>query len=355
MQQVTEEYNNYEPTRAARAIQAFVVDDVSNWYVRLNRKRFWRGDYNDDKRSAYQTLYQCLATTAKLMAPIAPFYAERLYLDLNKVTGQDTVASVHMTEFPTVNEALLNSRLEQQMGLAQTVSSLTHSLRKKHTIKVRQPLSRMLIPVLDSNTRQHIEKVEDLILSEVNIKGIEYVDDASAVVVKKIKPNFRRLGQQYGKQMKLITAAIQQFDQEQIKTFETQKSFELQLDGQTVTLGLEDVEITSEDIPGWSVANEGGLTVALDINITEELRQEGIARDLVNRIQNLRKDMGLDVQDKIKISVADTDALVNAALQANKAYVCGETQATALEITPALTGGVQMDLDEHSVQVKIET
>ncbi len=355
VQQVTEEYNNYEPTRAARAIQAFVVDDVSNWYVRLNRKRFWRGDYNDDKRSAYQTLYQCLATTAKLMAPIAPFYAERLYLDLNKVTGQDTVASVHMTEFPTVNEALLNSRLEQQMGLAQTVSSLTHSLRKKHTIKVRQPLSRMLIPVLDSNTRQHIEKVEDLILSEVNIKGIEYVDDASAVVVKKIKPNFRRLGQQYGKQMKLITAAIQQFDQEQIKTFETQKSFELQLDGQTVTLGLEDVEITSEDIPGWSVANEGGLTVALDINITEELRQEGIARDLVNRIQNLRKDMGLDVQDKIKISVADTDALVNAALQANKAYVCGETQATALEITPALTGGVQMDLDEHSVQVKIET
>lgn len=347
-------YEDYEPTKAARLIQDFTIDDLSNWYVRLNRKRFWRGEYNNDKRAAYQTLYKCLETIAKLSSPIAPFYMDRLYQDLNGVSGLDNAISVHLTDFPKADEAVINVDLEERMSLAQTISSLVHSLRKKDTIKVRQPLSKILVPVLNDKFKRQVESVEDLILSEVNIKKIEFIDDESGVLVKNVKPNFRKLGQEYGPKMKEISAKINQLKPEDLAELEDKNALQVELSDGPITLTLQDVEITYQDIPGWSVATEGKVTVALDITLTDDLKKEGIARDLVNRVQNLRKDMGLEVQDKIKINIEKNTDLVNAALEANKEYICQETQALSLDITESLIDGNLLEMDEHKLKVKIE-
>ena len=347
-------FNDYEPTKAARAIQNFVTDDLSNWYVRLNRKRFWVGDYNADKEAAYQTLYTALMTVAKLSAPIAPFYAEHLFQDLNKVSGMDNNASVHLAKFPVSDAGLIDEELEKRMHLAQSASSLVHSLRKKEKIKVRQPLHKILIPILNEADKDRIAQVAALIISETNVKEVEYVDDASGILVKKIKPNFRKLGQHFGPKMKLLTPLINQMDQAQIKALEQTGEYAVELEGEKVMLGLEDVEITSEDIPGWLVASEDGLTVALDITITDELKKEGLSRDVVNRLQNLRKDQGLEVQDKIKVSYHTNDESLKSAVEAFKSYIQKETQALSLEYVNEANGGTTLDIDGLELTVAIE-
>lgn len=346
-------YEAYEPTRAARLIQNFVIDDLSNWYVRLNRKRFWKGEFNEDKRAAYQTLHNCLVTIAKLTSPVAPFYSDHMYLDLSK-WDKDALESVHLTHFPKADESMINLDLEEQMTLAQDISSLVHSLRKKHKIKVRQPLSKILVPILDKSFEEHIRAVEGLILSEVNTKELEYLDDTSGVLVKKIKPNFRKLGQQYGPKMKEIATAISNFESDDITSIEKTGEATISVGGEPITLTLEDVEISSEDIPGWLVASEGSLTVALDVTITDELRKEGIARDLVNRIQNIRKDMGLEVQDKIKVSLEEGDTLINDAVNDFKDYICTEVQALSFDLVNTLNGGRQIEMDEFNLNLKVE-
>ncbi|MFT6971546.1 MAG: isoleucyl-tRNA synthetase [Roseivirga sp.] len=353
IKEVDQAYNDYEPTRASRMIMDFVTDEVSNWYVRLNRKRFWKGDYDQGKKAAYQTLYTCLMTVSKLAAPIAPFYMDRLYRDLNAVSGKETFESVHLSDFPVVDESCINTDLEAQMILAQTISSLTHSIRKKEKIKVRQPLTKVMVPVLDEKTKQYIEAVQDLIMTEVNVKSVEYIDDASGILVKKVKPNFRTLGKKFGPKMKLVAAAIAQWTKTEIAEIEKNGSLDISLDNKPATLLLEDVEISSEDIPGWSVASEGKVTVALDISITEELRAEGIARDFVNRVQNLRKDSGMDVQDKINITVAKNEDLINAALLANKDYICEETQALSLNIIDMVSSAEAVEIDEWTIHLKV--
>jgi len=355
VQVVRQAYDDYEPTKAARAIQDFAIDELSNWYVRLNRKRFWKGEYNEDKISAYQTLYTCLMTIAKMASPIAPFYTEKVFHDLNSVSGLEKIQSIHLADYPKVDEEVINRDLEEKMGLSQTISSLVHSLRKKHKIKVRQPLSRILIPVLNKHTRDQIKSVEEIILTEVNVKEIEYIDDTSGILVKKIKPNFKVLGQQYGKLMKEINQAITGFSQDDIASLERNDHFELNLpSGIIVSLSLGDVEISSEDIPGWSVASEGDITVALDITLTDDLKQEGLARDLVNRIQNARKDMGLDVQDKIRISVERDEELVINSIGNYKEYICVETQALDLGLVDSIAEGNEFDIDGLVVKLKIE-
>jgi isoleucyl-tRNA synthetase len=351
---VDEAYNDYEPTRATREIQDFVSDDLSNWYVRLNRKRFWKGEYNEDKMAAYQTLYTCLETIAILASPVSPFYTEKLFQDLNTVSRKHQVLSVHLAEFPVSDEKLIDKDLEERMSLAQKISSLAHSLRKGHDIKVRQPLSRMLIPVLNDKTRKQIESVKDLILSEVNIKMIEYIDDTSGVLIKKIKPNFKKLGKEFGPRLKEVGAAISAMTKEDIRKIEAENAFKIKLTGDIVQITLEDVEISSEDIPGWSVASEAGLTVAIDNTITDELKKEGIARDIVNRVQNMRKDMGLEVQDKIRIKIQKKDELIDGALMTNKEYICSETQALSLELIEKLLDGREIEMDEHKLIMKIE-
>ena len=351
---VDEAFEDYEPTRAARLIQDFTVDDLSNWYVRLNRKRFWRGEYNEDKKAAYQTLYMCLLNIAKLGSSIAPFYMDRLYMDLNAVAGLDKEESVHLTGFPVADQDMIDTELEERMSLAQDISSLVHSLRKKHMIKVRQPLSKILVPVLSEHFKEQVLAVEDLILSEVNVKHIEFVDDESGILVKNIKPNFRKLGQEYGPKLKEIAAVINQLEPHEVSLLEKEDRLEISISSGGVTLTLEDVDIHYQDIPGWSVASQNRVTVALDITISEELKQEGIARDLVNRVQNIRKDMGLDVQDKIKINIEKNTDLVNAALKVNKEYICQETQALSLEMPERLVDGVLLEMDEHQLKVKIE-
>ncbi len=354
IKEVTAAYEAYEPTRATRLIQDFTIDDLSNWYVRLNRKRFWKGDYNEDKKSAYQTLYTCLKTIAQLAAPVAPFYMDRLFNDLNSVTGIKKSESVHLEDFPKVNANLVDLALEDKMEIAQSVSSLVHSLRKKNKLKVRQPLNKILVPVLDAEFGDHIKAVEGLIMSEVNIKSVEYLDDSSDVLVKKIKPNFRELGKRYGKLMKAITALINGFTKEDIAAFEANEGGQYEISGQTIELGMSDVEISSQDIPGWLVANEGRITVALDITLTEELKEEGLARDIVNRIQNIRKDLGLEVQDKIKVSVVENEGLVNQAIENNKAYICSETQAIEMNLVPSVSEGHTLEIDDYKIEVKIE-
>ena len=297
---VDEAYSDYEPTRAARAISDFVQENLSNWYVRLCRRSFWKGDYAEDKIAAYQTLYTCLETVAKLSAPIAPFFMDKLYKDLTQATGKETYESVHLADFPKYNDEIVNKSLESKMEKAQIVSSLVLSLRKKEMIKVRQPLQKVMIPVLDANQKAEIEAVADLIMAEVNVKEVELLDDASGILVKQIKPNFKTLGPRFGKDMGLIAKEIQNFSQEQINEIEKNNEISLELSGNSVTLTNEDVEISSQDIEGWLVANANGITVALDITITDELRKEGIARELVNRIQNIRKDSGFEVTDKVK-------------------------------------------------------
>lgn len=345
-------YGDYEPTRATRAIADFVQEHLSNWYVRLCRRRFWKGEYGMDKISAYQTLYTCLEVVAKLGAPVAPFYMDRLYQDLNAATKKESFESVHLSAFPESQPSYINSRLEGQMQKAQIISSLVFSLRKKEKIKVRQPLQRVMIPVLDEDQREEILAVADLIKSEVNVKELELLDDASGILVKQIKPNFRVLGPKFGKDMKLVSQAISSFSQEQINTLEQKGEIEVGINGKMFIFGTQDVEITSQDIEGWLVANSGGITVALDITITQELKEEGIARELVNRIQNLRKDSGFEVTDKINVML-QKDGKVEDAVRRNIDYIKNETLAVNLDFAEEVDNGVEIEFDEVNTRLFI--
>ncbi|MBK8808823.1 MAG: isoleucine--tRNA ligase [Bacteroidales bacterium] len=340
-------YSTYEPTKAGRAIQDFVTENLSNWYVRLSRKRFWKGELNADKKSAYQTLYTCLETIAKLMAPIAPFFADQLYCDLVSVSGNSKFESVHLSPFPKAESKFIDKDLEVRMDLAQRISSMVLALRRKVSIKVRQPLSKILIPVVNDKFKSDVLLVEDIIKSEVNIKNIELLTDASGVLVKKIKPNFKALGPKYGKMMKPIAEAIAQLSNEDIYTFEKEQQFRLQIENEKFLVSIDDVEIFSEDIPGWQVANEGLITVALDIHITDVLRNEGIAREFVNRIQNLRKDTGFEVTDRISLKIQKHDA-INEAIFIHKEYICAETLCDTIDLVEILeqSNAKSVDIDD---------
>ncbi|GAA3937950.1 isoleucine--tRNA ligase [Hymenobacter algoricola] len=369
-------YDSYDPTKAARAIQDFVTDQLSNWHVRLSRRRFWKGELTQDKRAAYETLQECLVTVSQLMAPIAPFFAEWLYQnmttglrdegqkvssDIKKSSGippfwggtEGGVAeSIHLTLLVQADEARIDKALEERMELAQRISSLTHSLRKKSVLKVRQPLQRILVPVLNDTTREQVGLVEDLICAEVNVKHVEFLDDTSGVLVKSVKPNFKRLGQQYGPKLKVVGARIQQMTAEEISTLEKTGQLTVDIDGETYTLAPDDVEIRTDDLPGWLVATDGPLTVALDVTLTDELRQEGVARELVNRLQNLRKDSGLEVQDKIRVTLGPQPELEAAVLSFGD-YIRAEVQALALEFAADVNGGSVLEFDDYSVPVQL--
>jgi isoleucyl-tRNA synthetase len=351
VKEVDQGYENYEPTKAGRAINDFVNDNLSNWYVRLNRKRFWGGEMTDDKLSAYQTLYQCLVTVSKLMAPIAPFYADRLYLDLTSVAGEKGADSVHLTDFPVVEEGLIDEQLEDQMYLAQTVSSIVLALRRKVNIRVRQPLTKIMIPVADENQKSNLQAVEQLILNEVNVKELAYVDSASEILVKRAKPDFKKLGPRYGKIMKQLAVKIQEFDSKDIQELEKNGSYAFMIDSQEVIVGLDDVEIISEDIPGWLVENEGRLTVALDITITDELRKEGIARELVNRIQNLRKAKDFEITDRIVVKIMSHPA-IDEAVADNSEYIRNQVLADEILIVNEKLED-EIDIDDVSLTISI--
>jgi isoleucyl-tRNA synthetase len=353
IREVDQYYDDYEPTKAARAIQSFAVNDLSNWYVRLNRKRFWIGDYNQNKEVAYQTLYTCLHTIAQLMAPVAPFYAEKLFLDLNSVTKLSPDDSVHLSYFPVVNEEAIDTELEARMRLAQLASSLVHSLRKKQKIKVRQPLSKILIPVLNEAEKNRLKKVEELIINETNVKTIDYLDDDAGILIKKIKPNFRTLGVKFGAQLKVITPKINSLTQTDIAQFESDGFFNVEIEGEMIELQLTDVEISSQDIPGWLVASEDGLTVALDINLTDVLKKEGLSRDIVNRIQNLRKDQNLEVQDKIDILYTTHDKLIQEAMEVHQQSIQHETQAKTILFNADLPNGISLDIDGAEIIIQL--
>ena len=345
-------YADYEPTKSARAISDFVQENLSNWYVRLCRRRFWKGEYAQDKIAAYQTLYTCLLTISKLGAPIAPFFMDKLYRDLTLATQSEKFDSVHLAEFPKYVDNFVDKSLESKMQKAQTISSLVLSLRKKEMIKVRQPLQKVMIPVLDEDQKAEIEAISDLIKAEVNVKEIVLLDDASGVLVKQIKPNFKALGPRFGKDMGLISKEIQGFSSEQISQLDKEGSLNIVIAGKEVTLSLEDVEITSQDIEGWLVANSNGITVALDITISEELRQEGIARELVNRIQNIRKDSGFEVTDKIKVQLKRSGLLEEAILE-NEAYIKSETLTSDLVFVDELENGIEIEFDEIKTKITI--
>ena len=355
VKECTEHFENYEPTRAGRAIQDFVGENLSNWYVRLNRKRYWGGEYNTDKISAYQTLYTCLATVAKLMAPIAPFFADQLYLDLNAATGKETAESVHLAKFPVCDESLIDKNLEECMQLAQQSSSMILALRRKAEKKVRQPLQKAVIPAADDKTREQLSYIADLIKTEVNVKELEIVsaDDSSISLVKRIKPNFKTLGKKYGKQMKEIAAVISAWDQAAISAIERNGSAQLDLASGAVVVELTDVEIATEDMPGWLVANEGTLTIALDVTVTEELRQEGIARELVNRIQNIRKSNGYEITDKIEVEIERLDA-INDAVTNYAEYIGGQVLANEIRLVDTLANATDLDFEDYIVKVKVE-
>jgi len=350
-QEVDGFYADFEPTKAARAIQDFVDAHLSNWYVRLSRRRFWKGDYRADKLSAYQTLYTCLVTIAKLMSPIAPFFAERLFNDLNSITQKETVESVHLTDFPAYHPDLVNKELEERMQLAQDISSLTLSLRKKTGINVRQPLSKILLPILNPHFQQQVEQVKELILSETNIKNIEYITDNASFISKKIKPNFKALGKKVGKDMKLVAEAISRFSQKEIA--ELEQTGQILIPQTSYLILSSEVEITAEDVPGWQVASLGKLTVALDVALTEELKQEGIARELINRIQNLRKNKGLEVTDKINVIIEDKP-IVTEAVRNNLSYICAEILAVGLTLDKDLTQGEQVAIDGQELLIDIK-
>jgi isoleucyl-tRNA synthetase len=343
-------YEDFEPTKATRAIQNFVDEHLSNWFVRLSRRRFWRSDSTTDKLSAYQTLYTCLVTIAKLMSPVAPFFAERLFTDLNSVTNLEQVESVHIADFPAYHANLVDKDLEERMQLAQDVSSLVLSLRKKVGINVRQPLGRILLPILDKNFKKHVELVKELILSETNIKNIEYIHDTAGLIKKKIKPNFKALGAKVGKDMKMVADAITSLSAEEIATLETEGQISV-LDTKYYVL-LSDVEIIAEDVPGWQVANLGKLTVALDVTISEELKEEGISRELVNRIQNLRKAKGFDVTDKISVRVSD-HPFISSAVRNNLSYICAEILADSLILDAQLNIGDETAIDDNKILIDI--
>ena len=346
-------YAEYEPTRAARAISDFTQEYLSNWYVRLSRRRFWKGDYQKDKISAYQTLYTSMTTIAKLGAPIAPFFMDRLYQDLNKVTQKESSESVHLAEFPKFNVAFVDKSLERKMESAQTISSLVLSLRAKEKIKVRQPLQKIMIPVDGQQQKEEILAVSNLIKHEVNIKEIQLMEDASDILIKQIKPNFKVLGPKFGKDMRFIAAEVGKFTQEDINKIEKDKNISINVNEKNITLSLEDVEISSKDIEGWLVANEGALTVALDVTITDDLRKEGIARELVNRIQNARKDTGLEVTDKIKLTVLNYANLKDS-INDNKDYIMSETLTKELVFVDELNNGVEIEFDDIKSKILID-
>ena len=343
-------YEDFEPTKAARAIQSFVDEHLSNWYVRLCRRRFWKGEYTEDKISAYQTLYTCLSTISKLMSPIAPFYADRLFLDLNEVSGKESVESVHLADFPAYQPNLVDVALEERMALAQNISSLTLSLRKKVSINVRQPLSKILLPVINKGFQNQVEQVKELILSETNIKDIEFITDAGGFISKKVKPNFKTLGPKVGQAMKEVAAVLTALSQEEIARFEKEGTFAIP--NTSFVVDLSDVEMMAEDVPGWQVATLGALTVALDIHVSEELKQEGIARELVNRIQNLRKDQDFLVTDRIQVRLSD-EQTISPAVNNNLAYICAEILADSLVLESNLNTTETFEIDDIKLFVSI--
>ena len=350
---VDADYADYEPTKAGRLINEFVNDNLSNWYVRLNRKRFWGSAMSQDKLSAYQTLYTCLETVAKLMAPIAPFYADMLYKDLTSVTGRDNdKVSVHLALFPVADENLIDKELEARMQMAQKVTSMVLALRRKVNIKVRQPLQTILIPVTDDEQRRHIEAVKDLILNEVNVKELKLLDSTTGFLVKKVKCNFKLLGPKFGKQMKAVAAQMSTLSQEAIAEFEKNGQYTLDIDGVPAVVDINDVEIYSEDIPGWQVANDGKLTVALEVTVTDALRKEGIARELVNRIQNIRKSSGLEIVDRIHVYLSKNSAINDAVIEYNN-YICNQVLANDITLMDEVSDGTELEFDDFKLYVKI--
>ncbi|MCB0614940.1 MAG: class I tRNA ligase family protein, partial [Phaeodactylibacter sp.] len=362
VKEVDADYADYEPTQAARKVQNFVNDNLSNWYVRLCRRRFWKPSQQQngqsagmdaDKLAAYQTLYECLVTVAKLMAPAAPFFADWLYRNLNEASGLEHHESVHLADFPTANETVIDKNLEQRMDYAQRISSLALSLRKKEKIRVRQPLHKILLPILDGHFREQVEEVKSLVLSEINVKDIEYVTDTSGILKKKIKPNFKTLGRRLGKDMKAAAQAIGNMGQEDIARIEKTKQYILEVDGARYELTLEDFEITAEDIPGWQVASDDNITVALDITLDEELEAEGMARDIVNRIQNIRKDKDFEVTDKIRVAL-QKDAELAPAVEKYGEYIKAETLATELQLMDEVADGEEIELPgEVKVRIRV--
>lgn len=354
VKEVESYYEDYEPTKAARAISAFVGDHLSNWYVRLCRRRFWKGAYNEDKVSAYQTLYQCLETVAILMSPIAPMFSDQLFRDLNAVSGRHAVDSVHLAHYPEVQDQAIDKDLEERMQLAQDFSSMVLSLRKRENLKVRQPLNKILIPVLNAHFEQQVKQVEELILSEVNVKEVEYISDTAGVIKKRIKPDFKKLGRKLGPKMKLLAQALGQFDQEDIARLEQAGGHTFDLDGESVFVERNEVEITSEDIPGWLVANEGDLTVALDVTLTKELIDEGHAREFVNRVQRLRKEKDFEVTDRITVEVERHPEL-EGAFANFKDYICTEILAERLTVSDNLRDAETIDVNDIDLKVDIDT
>ena len=349
---VTIAYDDYEPTNAARLIQEFVDDNLSNWYVRLNRRRFWKGDYSEDKIMAYQTLYTCLETLSKLMAPIAPFFSDFLFKNLNEVSGRLDASSVHLADFPVSEETKIDVNLEERMYLAQSISSMVLSLRKKEKIKVRQPLAKVIIPIIREDLQGKLEKVEDYILNEINVKAMEYLSDTSGIISKSIKPNFKTLGPKYGKYMKAISAKVASFDQAQIATIEEQGSYTLNIGSEELVLEDVDFIISSDDIEGWLVASDKGLTVALDIHISDDLKAEGNAREFVNRVQNLRKESNFDVTDKIVIKMLVNDEF-KPALDKYKNYICTEILATDIELVSTLSEGQSIEVNDMNLEIEL--
>lgn len=353
IQSVEEAYNDYEPTRATRMISNFVQENLSNWFVRLSRRRFWKGSYAEDKISAYQTLYTCLVTVAQLGAPVAPFFMDRLYMDLTAGTVKESKESVHLSNFPKADATYIDTQLEHKMQQAQTISSLVLSLRQREKIKVRQPLQKIMIPVLDEASRKEIEAVSDLIKSEVNVKEIELIDEGSGLLVKQIKPDFKKLGPRFGKDMKQVASVIQQFGQEEISKLEKEGEISILFNEKNLTLNLDDVVISSQDIEGWLVANADGVTVALDVTIDEELKNEGIARELINRIQNLRKDSGFEVTDRVEITIQNNNNLEAAVVQ-NIAYIKQETLTEILEFEAEVINGTEIAFDDIATKLSIK-
>jgi len=352
VKRVSRSMDEYEPTLAGRAIEEFVDEHLSNWYVRLCRRRFWKGEYEQDKISAYQTLYECLETIVRLMAPISPFFSDAVFRNLNAVTGKFQVASVHHADFPVANEAVIDVSLEERMQLAQDVCSLVLSLRKKVNIKVRQPLQKVMIPVLDAGMKTQLEKIEDLIKAEVNVKEMQYITETEGVISKKIKANFKALGTRMGAKMKAVSAAIGNFSQLDIAAIEKEGTFTLQIDNESVVIELSDVDIVAEDIPGWSVASKGSLTVALDITLTDELKQEGDAREFVNRVQNIRKESGFDLTDRIFVTVLETTVLKQSLIKYND-YICREILADSIDWSPEISGGTEVEINDELLKVVV--
>ena len=353
IKEVREHYDNYEPTRAGRLIQEFVLEYLSNWYVRLNRKRYWGGEFDKDKLAAYQTLYNCLEKVAMLAAPLAPFYMDKLFLDLNSVSGKYKEESVHLAGFPDFDTELIDKNLEERMDIAQKVASMILGLRRKVNIKVRQPLNKIMIPALNPDFREKFEAIKSLVLNEVNVKSVDYITDTSDILVKKIKPDFKTLGPRYGKMMKQVGNAISSLTQDKILKFEKEGICEISINDKTIQLKLNDVEIVSEDIPGWLVATEGNITVALDIHIDEQLKNEGIARELINRIQNIRKENGFDVTDKIEIQIEKHEA-INNAVEEHGDYIGSQTLARKINLMDHLENNHTNKIDlEEDVYIKI--